>query len=127
MTHPPRIAFYAPLKPPDHSRPSGDRQMARMLLAALRHLTEAAFLAGKCFLDRRSERHFLCVAGEHPSPRDDLRQIPLASRGHKPRENRNADLETLAHRAASVSLTCLKARQAHRDWAIRLGSDDTIR
>ena len=36
MTHPPRIAFYAPLKPPDHPRPSGDRQMARMLFAALR-------------------------------------------------------------------------------------------
>jgi glycosyltransferase involved in cell wall biosynthesis len=36
MTQPPRIAFYAPLKPPDHSRPSGDRQMARMLMAALR-------------------------------------------------------------------------------------------
>jgi glycosyltransferase involved in cell wall biosynthesis len=36
MTPPSRIAFYAPLKPPDHPRPSGDRQMARMLLAALR-------------------------------------------------------------------------------------------
>jgi glycosyltransferase involved in cell wall biosynthesis len=36
MTQPPRIAFYAPLKPPDHPRPSGDRQMARMLFAALR-------------------------------------------------------------------------------------------
>ena len=30
-----RIAFYAPLKPPDHPVPSGDRQMARMLIAAL--------------------------------------------------------------------------------------------
>jgi len=30
-----RIAFYAPLKPPDHPVPSGDRQMARMLMAAL--------------------------------------------------------------------------------------------
>lgn len=36
MSDPPRIAFYAPLKPPDHPRPSGDRQMARMLFAALR-------------------------------------------------------------------------------------------
>lgn len=31
-----RIAFYAPLKPPDHPVPSGDRQVARLLLAALR-------------------------------------------------------------------------------------------
>jgi glycosyltransferase involved in cell wall biosynthesis len=31
-----RIAFYAPLKPPDHPVPSGDRTMARLFLAALR-------------------------------------------------------------------------------------------
>ncbi len=31
-----RISFYAPLKAPDHPVPSGDRQMARMLIAALR-------------------------------------------------------------------------------------------
>ena len=31
-----RIAFYAPLKPPDHPRPSGDRRMARQMVAALR-------------------------------------------------------------------------------------------
>lgn len=31
-----RVAFYAPLKGPDHPVPSGDRQMARLLLAALR-------------------------------------------------------------------------------------------
>lgn len=30
-----RIAFHAPLKPPDHPIPSGDRQMARLLLQAL--------------------------------------------------------------------------------------------
>jgi len=30
------IAFYAPLKPPDHATPSGDRRMAGLLLAALR-------------------------------------------------------------------------------------------
>ncbi len=32
----PHIAFYAPLKAPDHPVPSGDRLMARQLLAALR-------------------------------------------------------------------------------------------
>ena len=31
-----RIAFYAPLKSPDHPVPSGDRQMARLLVRALR-------------------------------------------------------------------------------------------
>ncbi len=30
-----RIAFYAPLKPPDHPVPSGDRRMARAIVAAL--------------------------------------------------------------------------------------------
>jgi len=30
-----RIAFYAPMKPPDHPVPSGDREVARNLLAAL--------------------------------------------------------------------------------------------
>jgi glycosyltransferase involved in cell wall biosynthesis len=30
-----RIAFYAPLKPPSHPVPSGDRRMARLLMAAL--------------------------------------------------------------------------------------------
>ena len=29
------IAFYAPLKPPDHPRPSGDRRIARLLVRAL--------------------------------------------------------------------------------------------
>jgi glycosyltransferase involved in cell wall biosynthesis len=31
-----RIAFYAPLKPPDHPVPSGDRQIGQLFLAALR-------------------------------------------------------------------------------------------
>jgi glycosyltransferase involved in cell wall biosynthesis len=31
-----RIAFYAPLKAPDHPRPSGDRRMAQLLMEALR-------------------------------------------------------------------------------------------
>jgi glycosyltransferase involved in cell wall biosynthesis len=30
-----RVAFYAPAKPPDHEVPSGDRTMARLLVAAL--------------------------------------------------------------------------------------------
>lgn len=31
----PRIAFYAPLKPPDHPIPSGDREIGRLLMKAL--------------------------------------------------------------------------------------------
>jgi glycosyltransferase involved in cell wall biosynthesis len=31
-----RVAFYAPMKSPDHPVPSGDRRMARLLVAALR-------------------------------------------------------------------------------------------
>lgn len=31
-----RVAFYAPLKPPSHPTPSGDRRIARLLLQALR-------------------------------------------------------------------------------------------
>jgi glycosyltransferase involved in cell wall biosynthesis len=31
-----RVAFYAPLKPPSHPTPSGDRRIARLLLKALR-------------------------------------------------------------------------------------------
>jgi glycosyltransferase involved in cell wall biosynthesis len=33
-----RIGFYAPLKPPDHPAPSGDRRMARLFIATLRGL-----------------------------------------------------------------------------------------
>jgi glycosyltransferase involved in cell wall biosynthesis len=32
-----RVAFYAPMKPPDHPVPSGDRHLARLFMAALRH------------------------------------------------------------------------------------------
>ncbi|MDP9133692.1 MAG: glycosyltransferase family 4 protein [Actinomycetota bacterium] len=31
-----QVAMYAPLKPPDHPAPSGDRQMARLLMTAMR-------------------------------------------------------------------------------------------
>jgi glycosyltransferase involved in cell wall biosynthesis len=35
MTRMPRIAFYAPLKPPDHPVPSGDREIGRLMVSAL--------------------------------------------------------------------------------------------
>lgn len=40
-----RIAFYAPLKPPDHETPSGDRRVARLLLDALHLAGHEPFLA----------------------------------------------------------------------------------
>ena len=39
------IAFYAPLKPPTHPVPSGDRRMARLLMAAL---SQAGFTVDLC-------------------------------------------------------------------------------
>jgi len=40
-----RIAFYAPLKPPTHPTPSGDRRVARLLQAALRRTGHTVRLA----------------------------------------------------------------------------------
>lgn len=42
-----RIAFYAPLKPPDAPTPSGDRRMARLLMAALRAGGHDVFLTSR--------------------------------------------------------------------------------
>ncbi len=41
------IAFYAPLKPPDHPQPSGDRRMARLLFAALEAAGHRPMLASR--------------------------------------------------------------------------------
>ena len=42
-----RIAFYAPLKPPDHPVPSGDRRVARLFLEALRLAGHEPFVASR--------------------------------------------------------------------------------
>jgi hypothetical protein len=42
-----RIAFYAPLKPPSHATPSGDRRVARLLLDALRLAGHRPFVASR--------------------------------------------------------------------------------
>jgi len=42
-----RIAFYCPLKPPDHPTPSGDRRMARELMAALQGAGAEVALASR--------------------------------------------------------------------------------
>jgi glycosyltransferase involved in cell wall biosynthesis len=42
-----RIAFYAPLKPPDHPIPSGDRRVARLFLTALHAGGHDVFVASR--------------------------------------------------------------------------------
>ncbi len=42
-----KIAFYAPMKPPDDPQPSGDRRMARMLMRALDTKHQEVFLASR--------------------------------------------------------------------------------
>nr|AGJ94019.1 glycosyltransferase [uncultured bacterium] len=42
-----RIAFHAPLKPPDHPVPSGDRRVARLMLDALRLAGHEPFVASR--------------------------------------------------------------------------------
>jgi glycosyltransferase involved in cell wall biosynthesis len=42
-----RIAFYAPLKPPTHPIPSGDREVGRLILAALRRAGHEPELAAR--------------------------------------------------------------------------------
>lgn len=42
-----RIAFYAPMKPPGHPTPSGDRRMARLLIQALRAAGHTVELASR--------------------------------------------------------------------------------
>lgn len=41
------IAFYAPMKPPDHPSPSGDRRVARLLIAALEGAAHHVELASR--------------------------------------------------------------------------------
>lgn len=64
-----RIAFYAPMKPPDHLVPSGDRQLARLFLRALAHSGHQSEIA--C--------HFVSRDGGG----DRERQIRLRSLGEK--------------------------------------------
>jgi glycosyltransferase involved in cell wall biosynthesis len=42
-----RVAFYAPMKPPDHAVPSGDRRVARLFLDALRCAGYGPFIASR--------------------------------------------------------------------------------
>jgi glycosyltransferase involved in cell wall biosynthesis len=51
-----RIAFYAPLKPPAHGTPSGDRRVAELLIEALRRAGHAVHPASDfCSLDMQGD------------------------------------------------------------------------
>jgi glycosyltransferase involved in cell wall biosynthesis len=83
-----RIAFYAPLKPPDHPVPSGDRQMARLLMAALAAAGHEPILAARLrsrdgsgdherqarlrALGARLAERYISRVTAHPSLRPDL-------------------------------------------------------
>ncbi|RFC63944.1 MULTISPECIES: glycosyltransferase family 4 protein [Mesorhizobium] len=59
-----RIAFYAPLKAPDHPVPSGDRQMARLLIEALEFAGHTVELASslRAFCATPDPAHYEALA-----------------------------------------------------------------
>ncbi|WP_417517176.1 glycosyltransferase family 4 protein [Minwuia sp.] len=62
-----RIAFHAPMKPPDHPLPSGDRTMGRLLMQALRAAGHEVFLASRLRTrepegDPRAQNHIGSIA-----------------------------------------------------------------
>ena len=69
-----RIAFYAPLKPPDHPVPSGDRRVAGLLLDALRLAGHRPFVASRLRIydghgdPARQARLAAIGAGDRPAP-----------------------------------------------------------
>jgi glycosyltransferase involved in cell wall biosynthesis len=68
-----RIAFYAPLKPPTHPVPSGDRRVARLLMAALARANHHVTLASR-FRSREGEgdqarQESLARIGQHTADR----------------------------------------------------------
>lgn len=48
--------------------------------------------------ERRADRHHACIAREHLRPRRRLHQIPVRSRGEKPRDQRQDDGKFPMHR-----------------------------
>jgi glycosyltransferase involved in cell wall biosynthesis len=67
-----RIAFYAPLKAPDHPVPSGDRTIARLLIAALRQ--------GGATVEIASRLRARIADGDEPAQRSLARKGEAAAR-----------------------------------------------
>ena len=86
MIRPVPIAFYAPLKSPNHPIPSGDRTMARLLMEALRE------------------------AGFEPRLASELRTLDKAGDG-KHQEKLRAESEAEAERIVSAVRSCPDAPQ----------------
>jgi glycosyltransferase involved in cell wall biosynthesis len=61
-----RIAFYAPMKSPNHPVPSGDRQMARLLIKALERSGHEVTVASelRSFATQRRHDHYPAVSAE---------------------------------------------------------------
>ncbi|MGE0281521.1 MAG: glycosyltransferase family 4 protein [Rhizobiaceae bacterium] len=61
-----RIAFYAPMKSPDHPVPSGDRQMARLLIKAFEHAGYTVELASqlRSFCAEPDDSHYDRIEAE---------------------------------------------------------------
>lgn len=79
-----RIAFYAPLKSPDHPVPSGDRQMARMLIACLEgagHRVEVISHLRAYLPSSDDAQHWAALQAEAAAERDRIRE---GWRGGKP-------------------------------------------
>ena len=81
-----RVAFYAPLKPPTHPVPSGDRRMARLLMAALSRANHLVELASR-FRSRDgsgdpTQQQLLAETGQHLARRlvADYQRRPAAER-----------------------------------------------
>lgn len=69
-----RIAFYAPMKPPDSSIPSGDREIARILIRALDNLGCDVFLASRLRTWQKApdEGRFTDIVGKTAREKDRL-------------------------------------------------------
>ncbi len=53
-----RVAFYAPMKPPSHDTPSGDREMARNLMAVIGARADVDLVSDLRVHDRRGDASF---------------------------------------------------------------------
>ncbi len=80
-----RVAFYAPLKPPDHHIPSGDRQMARMLFSALEKAGYETVLASRYIsYSKRSDSQHLAARRDGAAAEAERLLIDWQRRGGTP-------------------------------------------
>jgi len=104
-----RIGFYAPLKPPDHPAPSGDRRVARMFMAALRGLGHDVTLLS----DLRSYNRNGDTAGEAATADAAAAEVERLSAAWKKNPAEKPDLlftYHVYHKAADYLSPALKQR-----------------